>query len=68
MTVIYLKNSPTEQKAMQLWGQYSGQKPGKEGGINLGNADYLTMIPETEIRNQQDAHWLLVRKWFGRVL
>ncbi len=68
MTVIYLKNSPTEKMAMKLWGQYSGQKPGKEGGINLGNADYLTMIPEAEVRNQQDAHWLLVRKWFGRVL
>ena len=68
MTVIYLRNSPTEKKALQLWSLFSGQKPGKVGGFNLENADYLTLIPESEVRNLPDAHWLLVRKWFGRVL
>ena len=68
MTVIYLKNSPTEKKALELWGLFSGQKPGPVGGFNLESGDYLTLIPETEVRNQPDAHWALVRKWFGRSL
>ena len=68
MTVIYLRNSPTEKKALELWSLFSGQKPGKVGGFNLENADDLTLIPESEVRNLPDAHWLLVRKWFGRVL
>ncbi len=67
MTVIYLKNSKTQRKALELWSLYSGEKPGKEGGINLGNAEYLSLIPEAELRSA-DAHYQLVRKWFGRTL
>lgn len=67
MTVIYLKNSKTQKKALELWSLYSGEKPGREGGINLGNAEYLTLIPEAELRSS-DAHYLLARKWFGRAL
>lgn len=68
MSVIYLKNSPTEKKALELWGLFSGQKPGPVGGFTLDNGDFLTLIPETEVRNQPDAHWALARKWFGRSL
>lgn len=68
MTMVYLKNSPIEKKALKLWSRFSKQKPGKAGGFNLENADYLTLIPEAELRHQPDAHWLLARKWFGRIL
>lgn len=68
MTAIYLKNSATEKMALRLWNLFSSEKPGKEGGINLENTDYLTVIPEAEMSKLPDAHWVLVRKWFGRVL
>ena len=68
MTVIYLKNSPTQKKALELWGRFSKDKPGQSGGFNLAGGDYLTMIPEAELPLQTESHWLLVRKWFPRIL
>jgi hypothetical protein len=68
MTVIYLKGSAAEAKALQFWSLFSGEKPGKEGGINLGDAEYLTLIPESEFKKSTSAHWLLAKKWFGRIL
>ncbi len=68
MTLIYLKNSSSQEIATRLWNRFSSQKIGKEGGINLDKGDYLTIIPDSEIKKSPDATWQLVKKWFGRVL
>jgi hypothetical protein len=68
MTIIYLKNSPTQKKALEMWNIYSKDKPGPIGGFNLEGGNYLTVIPESEVGRANEAHWLLVRKWLPRVL
>lgn len=68
MTIIYLKDSPTQRQALEMWKLYSKDKPGPIGGFNLEAGNYLTVIPEAELGRQNQSHWLLVRKWLPRIL
>jgi hypothetical protein len=68
LTIIYVKKSKYQEKALALWKSVSSEKLSAQGGFTLDEGHSVSVIPEVEFGRKPKAHWYLARKWFGRVL